>query len=310
MKTIGGILLTAFALTFALNPLLAQTSQPDDAVALAADSRSLIQVGPMDVPVVGPTCWWIQPGAIAIPMPFLPPDLSGGIWQIAPQQFLVDQTGGSVAVNPRRFGLPADATAASAVAAEVQSLINLITQIQAAAANPPARPLAMAAGIHGFDDSGGADDSNAFTSYNTYPTNGLWLEMVGVTNGLAYLNLHCVPNLAFVYEIMSQTELTNAAAPNWNIEQEVFPPDTNQNVVPFTVPEAGRTSLFLWGQDWSDVWTNGVPAWWSFYWFGNLTNTVDSSGNPLLTDYQNYTNGVTPCDPNVISFTLSTPACM
>ena len=63
-------------------------------------------------------------------------------------------------VNPRRFGLPADATAASAVVAEVQSLINLIVQIQTTAANPAARPLAMAAGIHGFGDSGGADDSN------------------------------------------------------------------------------------------------------------------------------------------------------
>ena len=49
-----------------------------------------------------------------------------------------------------------------------------------------------------------------------------------------------------------------------------------------------------------------MPEWWFYYWFGtvNLTDaTLDTQGKTLLSDYQNYTNGV-PVDPNVISFTF------
>jgi len=134
--------------------------------------------------------------------------------------------------------------------------------------------------------------------------------MVGVTNGLAYLNLHCVPNLDSVYEILSQTQLTNAVAQNWNIEEELFPPDTNQNVVPFTVAEAGRTNLFLWAQDWTGVTGNGntTPDWYFYFWFGTtaLTDaTPDAFGNTLLSDYEDYADGIVTNDPNVILFTIA-----
>jgi hypothetical protein len=124
---------------------------------------------------------------------------------------------------------------------------------------------------------------------------------VGVTNGLAYVNLHCVPTLDFVYEIFSQT---NLPASSWNIETEVFPPDTNQNVTAFTVPGWGRTNLFLWARDWTGVTSGGnqTPEWWFWKYFGtvNLSDAnLDSQGNTLLSDY---TNGF---DPNVIQFTMS-----
>ena len=55
---------------------------------------------------------------------------------------------------------------------------------------------------------------------------------------------------------------------------------------------------------------DGLPDWWEMYWFGNLTHSgsdLDSGGvNTLLTDYQNYINGITPYDPNVIAFALFT----
>jgi len=139
MKTIGRILLSAFTLAIAFNHVHAQTAPPDGVVALAADVAGLPQVAPLDVPVAGSTCWWVLPGGITVAMPFLPPGSYGGIWQIAPQQFLVDQTGGSAGVNPRRFGLPANSPAASVVAVEVQSLVDQITQIQATAANQQGR---------------------------------------------------------------------------------------------------------------------------------------------------------------------------
>ncbi len=79
---------------------------------------------------------------------------------------------------------------------------------------------------------------------------------------------------------------------------------TNTNRMPFTVSTLGRPDLFLRAADWSSVYTNEVPAAWSFYWYGNFFNSLDSSGQPLADDYECYTNGGGLCDPNVISFTL------
>ncbi len=149
MKTIGRMLLTAFALSFAPNPVLAQTTQNDDIVALAADLQSLPQVDPLEVPLVGATCWWILPGGQSVPMPFLPPDLSGGIWRIGSQQYLADETGGSVVMNPRRFGLPVGTsdTAALVVAAQVQSVVALISQVHTTAEKQQKQAIARAIGI-------------------------------------------------------------------------------------------------------------------------------------------------------------------
>jgi len=65
MKISGRILLTAFALTFAPEPLLAQTTQTDDIVSLAASSQGLPQVAFADVPRFGGTYWWVLP-AVAL----------------------------------------------------------------------------------------------------------------------------------------------------------------------------------------------------------------------------------------------------
>ncbi|MGA3285310.1 MAG: hypothetical protein ABSD57_12745, partial [Verrucomicrobiota bacterium] len=55
------------------------------------------------------------------------------------------------------------------------------------------------------------DSEDAGSSY-TFDTNGLWLEITNIANGLAFLNLHHATNQ--VYAIWSKTDLT---APNWNI---------------------------------------------------------------------------------------------
>jgi hypothetical protein len=55
---------------------------------------------------------------------------------------------------------------------------------------------------------------------------------------------------------------------------------------------------------------DGLPDSWEMHWFGNLGHSgsdLDSGGvNTLVTDYQNYLNGLPSLDPNVISFALST----
>jgi len=102
---------------------------------------------------------------------------------------------------------------------------------------------------------------------HTFPTNELWLEITGVSNGAAWFNLHNATNQ--VYAILSMTDLT---VPGWNIEQEVWP-GTNQGVTPFTVPVLDRTSmLFVQAEDWTGVTENGniTPDWWFWEYFGTV----------------------------------------
>jgi uncharacterized Zn-binding protein involved in type VI secretion len=140
-----------------------------------------------------------------------------------------------------------------------------------------------------------------------FSTNGLWMQITGVTNGLAYLNLQNATDE--VYEVWSTLALTNnpttLSNTAWNIEQEVFGL-TNQNWTPFTVAVGNRTnSLFFWARDWTgiDDNNNGIPDWWEWAYFGTLTlssNTdYDGSGLTILQDYQQH------IDPNIISFTPS-----
>ena len=141
------------------------------------------------------------------------------------------------------------------------------------------------------------DDSGNTMPMASFSTAGLWLEMAGVTNGLAYLNLYNPTNQ--VYEILTKTDLS---LPTWTIENEVWP--TNSSVMPFNISELGRTNLFVWAMDWTGVTENGntTPDWWFWEYFGTTDwsdNSPDSRGNSLLDDYQ---NGL---DPNIIGFSIN-----
>ena len=131
----------------------------------------------------------------------------------------------------------------------------------------------------------GEDDSGGMTPMFSFSTDGLWLEMTGVTNGLAYLDLNNATNQ--VYEILTKT---NLSLTNWTIENEVWP--TNSTVMPFNISELGRTNLFVWAMDWTGVTENGntTPDWWFWNYFGITAlsdSDLDSRGNTLLYDYQN-----------------------
>jgi hypothetical protein len=126
----------------------------------------------------------------------------------------------------------------------------------------------------------------------SFSTNGLWIQITGINNGIVSLNLNNATDM--VYEVWTKTNLNETI---WNIELEVFP--TNQEVMPFTIAEQGRTNLMVWARDWTSVTSNGnqTPEWWFWKYFGtvNLLDTdLDVNGNTLLYDYQ---NGI---DPNVI----------
>jgi hypothetical protein len=144
----------------------------------------------------------------------------------------------------------------------------------------------------GGGDGTNSSDGGAPSPDSSFSTNGLWLQITGITNGTVSLSLNNATD--FVYEVWSKTNLNETS---WNIEREVFP--ANQEVTPFTIAEQDRTNLFVWARDWTGITSDGntVPEWWFYEFFGTvgLSDTnLDVNGNTLLYDCQ---NGI---DPNVV----------
>jgi hypothetical protein len=280
-----------------------QTAQPETIVTLAVGEAGLAQVAPADLPSGG-TYYWILAGGGALPMP-LPPQDGAAIYQVTPNVFIADQTGGQIITGPHRPGTQAsNVSLASVAASQADSVMSLINQIQTQAATQQTRNMARAMGMDvpspgdGGDGGGGGggDYTNNYVVY-TFDHSLLWLEITNVLNGWAYLNLHNGTNQ--IYAIWSTPNLLTPFA-GWNVETEVWPTDTN--CMPFTVATQSRTNLFLRAEDWTGVMQNGLYCWWTWKYFGNLSETatnVDSQGNLLGDDY---TNGI---DPNIISFTLA-----
>jgi hypothetical protein len=136
-------------------------------------------------------------------------------------------------------------------------------------------------------------EQRSFSYEASFSTDGLWLQITGIANGIVSLNL--INATDTVYEVWSKTDLSET---NWNIETEVFP--TNQAVMPFTIAEKGRPNLMVWARDWTGITSHGneTPEWWFYKYFGmvNLSDTnLDVNGNTLLYDYE---NGI---DPTIIT---------
>ena len=149
----------------------------------------------------------------------------------------------------------------------------------------------------GGDGGGGTNSSGGGVSLPdaSFPTNGLWLQITGITNDIVSVALNNTTNQ--VYAIWSSTDLLT-----WNVETEVWP--TNTTVMPFTVQTLDRQNLFVQAEDWTGATENGntTPDWWFWEYFNTLAlsdTNLDANGNELLYDYQ---NGV---DPNIINFWLS-----
>jgi hypothetical protein len=106
-----------------------------------------------------------------------------------------------------------------------------------------------------------------------------------VSGGLADLNLHNGTNQ--VYAIWVTTNLLT----DWQVALELWP--TNPVVQAFTVPTLGRDNLFVRAEDWTGVDSNGdgLPDWWIWNYYGELSETVatlDGQGNTLGYDYTNH----------------------
>ncbi len=245
------------------------------------------QVAPADLTPFG-TYWLAMPNALFAPIPSPPADPTLPVYSVADGIYLVDETGGWL---PR-----GDTT--SALATESNAVVNLINNIQGAEVVHAMRTMGMdLPGIPGGGGGGGAyTNSYIFYSINT---NLLWLQITNVSNGTAYANLRNATDQ--IYAVWSTT---NLAIPftNWQVETEVFPTTSTTNRLPFTVPTLGRQDLFLRAQDWTGVYGNGLPLWWTWYYFHTLDlswTNQDGSGSTLGDDYTNHT------DPNTITFTIA-----
>ena len=171
------------------------TTSGDSIVALAADSQSLPQVAPAQVPVRGGTFWWVYPGGMAVPTPMLPLGSSGRIYSIAPDEYLVDLTGGAVMVTPFQLKQEAQASTsayAAAVTAQVQGLINIITMVQTPT---PATTTAMTLSARPMGGGGFSPDD--LTQPGGYPyltiapagTNQLLISVIDTNASTYYLQM-------------------------------------------------------------------------------------------------------------------------
>jgi len=162
----------------------------------------------------------VMPGGIAAPMPCPPADQTLPIYQICDNQFLVDATGGQVAVRPslgrvRTTQTLTSSQIASALTAQAGAVVDFIGQIQDA---QYMRELVASFGmdVPGFGDGGGGSGGGSTYGYTgyTFDTNQLWLEITNVSNGIAYLNLHNGTNP--VYAIWTTTNLLSPFA-QWQV---------------------------------------------------------------------------------------------
>ncbi len=273
-----------------------QSAQADSIVQITAEAQGLQLVSPDQVPRCG-TFWWVMPGlggGAAVPAPCPPLDQNAPIYAVTGNQFLVDDTLGrqpilSTAMS-RRLGT--SYTMETALEAQASMVVNLIALIQTTVASQQMRAMGMdvpSPGGAGGGSGGSGDYSGSYVPY-MFNTNGLWLEITNVSNGLSYLNLHHATNQ--VYAIWSTTNLLTP----FQVETELWPTPDQTNVLSFTVENLDRQNLFMRAEDWTGVTENGntTPDWWFWWYFGTtaLSDTnLDSVGNTLLYDY---TNGIVP----------------
>ena len=270
-----------------------ESAPPDSIVAVTAENQGLSLIAREDLPLTG-TYWLITSNAWALPMPCAPLDQSIPIYAISDTVFLADGTKGMAALSPHRAGY---GTVDDVLAAQANAVENLVSQNEAMQMRPMLRAMSMdsSSPIDGLSLGSFTNDAANYT----WDTNQLWLEITNVTTDTTFANLHHATNQ--VYAIWSATNLATPLN-QWQVATELWPTDTNCQ--PFSVPSFAAQNLFLRAEDWTGIDSDGdgIPDWWIWKYFGDLSETatnLDSQGNTLGYDYTN------SLDPNVISFSVS-----
>jgi Alpha/beta hydrolase of unknown function (DUF900) len=129
-------------------------------------------------------------------------------------------------------------------------------------------------------------------------TNGLWLQITSVTNGLANLILHGTTN-GIEYEILSEPALTNGTdVSSWNSEG-MFLGNAATNWTTIAVPQNGRTNLFFDARSWQSSDGSGLPDWWELKYFGHTG--VDPLADPDGDGFDNWEEFEMGTDPTVFN---------
>ena len=214
-----------------------QSAQPDSIVQLTADAQGLAQVSPLNLPRTG-TFWVIVPGyggnVTALPYPCMPGAPAGlPVYDITGNIFLVDDTGGQVFAGRRLAGTQASsAMITSALELQANTVVNLISWIQGAAASQQMQPMDVPSpGGGGGTNGGGGFYSDSFQP-PVYTTNDLWLQMVGTTNNGTSITANLVINTPWnvtnvVYDLFATTNLAPSA---WQWLGRCSPGQTNLTV--------------------------------------------------------------------------------
>lgn len=192
-----------------------QSAAPDSIVQVTAEAQGLQLVTPDQALFhSGSFCyWWVLPDGGFVPMPCLPQDYSSvPVYQIVPNVFLVDESGGKVSVSTRHSGNPVtSAMIQNALETEATAVVNLIAQVQTAALNPPAIPATRTGG-------GMMMMASSLASSYAY-ANGAYLNNLVATiaaDGSTTMNFNIVGGTNFVpYDILMTTNVATPA-PSWS----------------------------------------------------------------------------------------------
>jgi len=288
-----------------------QTPQPDSIVQITAEMQGLQPVAFSELPIYG-TFWEVMPGGCMAPLPAPIFDSSLPIYAITDNIFLVDATGGQLAINSRQADMLSAAGGATAVVqAEATAVANLIEQVQASQAPSPlaAGPRTMTAmdselsGPPGFGDT----STNSYSPdgmTNTFPTpdygTNLWIASTAIGAGLlSGMGSNTIADVVYTIQVCSDLALGN-----WQNDGSIYGSELT-NWTALSVAQNGWTNMFVRLRSEQSSDGSGLPNWWEALYFG--TNSVnpdaqDSAGDGY-TIYQKYALGV---NPNVF-FTPAAP---
>ncbi len=176
---------------------------------------------------------------------------------------------------------------------EVDTNLFLIDDTNFDYAAAQAKAAKTAGGMQVMDEGSGGGFSPDFS----FPSNALWLQINGVSNGLVYLTLNNTTN-GVEYQIISQEALSNAPLSSWNVEGPLFWGSATTNWTATTVAQNGRSNLFLSAQSQIDSTGTGIPDWWWLLYYGQDTN-VNAYADPAGDGWNNLEKFQLGMNPNV-----------
>ena len=116
------------------------------------------------------------------------------------------------------------------------------------------------------------------------PSANLWIAQARISSG-SLVGIMSNSQANITYEIQSLTDLTQAGA-GWNSEGFILGSELT-NWTPMSVAQNGRTKLFLRIRSWVDSTGSGIPDWWWWQYFGQITNVDPYALDPAEDGYDN-----------------------